>query len=358
MSSSENAVRALVTGAGAPGIAGTLHALRRNPDQIPVFTLGVDVDANPAGRHLTDAFAEVPRPEDAGYAGKMLELCERYDIGVVVPQTTAETLFFSRQRAAFERKGVAVVVCGDAEAVGRANDKWQLNLLFGALGLPRPDCVLVDRMSELAAAAGQLGYPQRNVVIKPPNSNGMRGLRILAETAGNAESFFADKPDGSRTTLEELARTLGPGPFPSLMVCSLLPGEEYSVDIFADDERLVCVPRKRLRIRSGISFHTRIDLRADIEEIVRPVVRELRLAGVFGFQFKLDAEGRPAILECNPRIQGTMVASMAAGVNVIWMGVCHALKIPYRAPPQLRDGGEFLRYWGGVLVNESGAEPI
>ena len=52
--------RILITGAGAPGIRGTLYALRQGDR--PVYTVGTDVNEWAVGQHLTDAFHPVPPP--------------------------------------------------------------------------------------------------------------------------------------------------------------------------------------------------------------------------------------------------------------------------------------------------------
>jgi carbamoyl-phosphate synthase large subunit len=349
--SSAEPLRLLVTGAGAPGIVGTLHALRHNPDGAEVFVLGVDLTAHAAGRALCDAFELVPKPSDAAYAETLLAHCRKHRIGLIVPQTTAETLYYAANRALFERAGVKVMVCGDTEAVTCANDKYLLAGLFEKLSLPYPRNELAKTTAAVAAAAKRLGYPERNVVVKLPNSNGSRGLRILSSVHADLDTFLNDKPNVGTVALEEFTAMLEGQTFPPLMVCEYLPGVEYSVDVFADGETVVSIPRVRLQIRSGISFWNRIELREDMQEASAKIAAALGLRGVFGFQFKLNDRGEPAILECNPRIQGTMVASMAAGVNVIWLGVCAALGRPYSIPASLRNGGEFRRLWGGVLVD-------
>jgi carbamoyl-phosphate synthase large subunit len=50
------------------------------------------------------------------------------------------------------------------------------------------------------------------------------------------------------------------------------------------------------------------------------LAHELDLKYAFGFQFK---GGK--LLECNPRVQGTMMASTFAGANIIYSAVKYAL---------------------------------
>ena len=69
----------------------------------------------------------------------------------------------------------------------------------------------------------------------------------------------------------------------------------------------------------------------------------------FGFQFKLDENGIPKILESNPRVQGTMVLATIANANVIYLSVKSILEEPYEMP-EIEWGTKLLRYWGGIGV--------
>ena len=53
---SQEPTRIMVTGAGAPGIAGTIWALRNNPENSSVWIMGVDVRDAAVGRYVADDF--------------------------------------------------------------------------------------------------------------------------------------------------------------------------------------------------------------------------------------------------------------------------------------------------------------
>src|SRR5690606_31130353 len=115
-------LRLLVTGAGAPGIRGTLHALRENPDGRAVHVVGVDLDEHAVGRYLADGFHPIPAPESADYLGALRDVCRRERIDLVLPQTTREIAVLSQHRADLETDDVRVMV-SDSAAVRAANDK-------------------------------------------------------------------------------------------------------------------------------------------------------------------------------------------------------------------------------------------
>jgi len=348
----------LVTGAGAPGLPGTLYALRKNPDGKPVRVIGVDTQSEVAGRFLVDKFYRVPAPEDNAYVESMLEICRSETVDVVLPQTTREIARLSRSKKSFEDEGFGVMVSGSS-AIEAANNKWTLIKLSEELQIPCPAAQLARSEAELIDGVRALGYPERSVVVKPPVSNGMRGVRILRSEPWDVPRFLAEKPDGLEISLDELLRILRRGPgWPELIVMEYLPGAEYSVDAFAGEKMAMALPRLRQTIRSGITFRCRSEFRDDISRHALELARALGLQYAFGFQFKLDESGIPKILECNPRVQGTMVASAFSGANVIWWGVRELLGEPLEVAPEPIKPACFLRFWGGVGVSGDFVEAI
>ncbi|MFL6352713.1 MAG: ATP-grasp domain-containing protein [Bryobacteraceae bacterium] len=348
----------LITGAGAPGIRGTLYALRRNPDKVEIRTVGIDTKQDVVGRYLVDQFYDVPAPESSDYIPAMLKICRQEAIDLVLPQTTREIAILSQQKQAFGEHGIAVMVASGS-AVAAANDKGEILDHFAALGLPHPRFYRAATEQEVVEYSRQLGYPKHPVVVKPPVSNGMRGLRVLMEDAWNVERFLKEKPAGTEIALSELLQILRRGNrWPDLLVTEYLSGSEYSVDAFIGRNTSVAIPRLRRAIRSGISFENEIEYRADVAEYTLQAGRHLGLTGAFGFQFKLDENGVAKVLECNPRVQGTMVASLFSGVNVIWLAVKEALgEAPAEIPP-LRRPAQFYRFWGGLGVYDGGSHEI
>ena len=342
----------LITGVGAPGTRGTLYCLKNNSSGQLVRTVGVDISVDPVGRYLVDSFAVVPAPEEEHYTRRILQFCEAENVQIIIPQTTREIDRLSRDRSLFIDAGVKVMVAGHQELLV-ANNKLSTMRAFESAGLPVPTYHVASSTEDIRVAATELGYPERPVVVKMPVSNGMRGLRILRQQPLSFKEFAADKPDSATTTLDEFCRMVETAhSLPRLLVCEYLPGDEYSVDAFRGALMEVAVARRRVVIRSGISFVTDVESDSDIENQTLRGAEVLGLSGVFGFQFKRDCDGRARLLECNPRVQGTMVASALAGVNVIWMGVQEILGNRVDHEPIMAKQARFMRFWGGLGVHD------
>lgn len=357
MTSEHDDLTILLTGVGAPGTRGTLYCLKNNPSGQAVRTAGVDISADPVGRYMVDAFAVMPAPEEATYTTKLLQFAAAENVQIIIPQTTREIDRLSKDLPLFSDAGIKVMVAGRQELLA-ANNKLSTLRAFESAGLPVPAYRVASSTEALRAAAAELGYPGRPVVVKLPVSNGMRGLRILRQQPPSFKSFVSDKPDSATTTLDEFCRMCETAPsLPELLLCEYLPGDEYSVDAFRGALTEVAVPRRRVVIRSGISFVTDVEPDSNIEGQTLTGAEVLGLSGVFGFQFKRDCDGRARLLECNPRVQGTMVASALAGVNIIWMGVREILGYVDHKPVMPKPV-RFTRFWGGLGVHDGAVTEI
>ena len=353
-------VTILVTGVGAPGTRGTFYSLKNNEDKTRIKIIGTDIKEDVIGKYWADSFYNVPAPESEDYISRVNEICSKESVDVIVPQTTRETAVFSRKTAEVS----SPVTVSESSAIERANNKFELLKVCKKLGVPIPRYYLSQSLDELIDHVEALGYPGKPVVVKPLVSFGSRGFRVLREdTSWNTKRFLSEKPNASEITLDDLARILSKHDnehqgFPQLLVTEFLPGKEYTIDAFRGRDASVAIPRLRKEIVNGISFRTSLEFRKDLMEYSLRAATELDLRYAFGFQFKLDHKDVPKVLECNPRVQGTMVASYFSGANVIWMSVREALGLPVHPPNTPFHPSEFYRFWGGFSVSDSGLAEI
>jgi carbamoyl-phosphate synthase large subunit len=291
-------VRVLVTGAGGPSAVGIIRSLIREPR---VMVHAGDIDPNAAGLYLVPADRRVllPRGEDAGFAGVLLEWCRSAGIDVLYPTVDQELLPVARAREAFARAGVAVVLA-DERALATCLDKWALyQACVGRLPVPRTE--LLDAGFEPRAWEGP-------VVVKPRRGSGSRGVQVLDDAGG----LVGLPRDGS------------------LLLQELLPGDEHSLDVLASPTGTIgaVVPRLRLKVDSGIAVAARTIQDPVLIELGRDIVRTIGLGWVSNVQVRADRKGRPRLLEVNPRFPGTMPLTIEAGVDMPRISLAMALGAP------------------------------
>ena len=344
-------LRVIVTGAGAPGIKGTIFSLKNNPDSREIYFVGTDANESVVGKYLCDDFRVVPSAIFAEkYLYVMLKLCEELKINVLIPQNTSELILLSQKKSFFEAIGTKVLV-SNQKSIESTNNKYEFLKICKSLSIPVPEFYLVNNITDLKKSAGKLGWPQKKIVVKPPVSNGSRGVRVIDENINLKNAFYNEKPSTLITQMSSLVNILG-AEFPELIVSEYLPGAEYTVDLLRTKDQIIAIPRKRELIRSGITFNGSLVKHSDIILQSNKISEVANLEYCFGFQFKENYDGVPSILECNPRIQGTMVLSTIAGANLIYGSLKYLLneKIPVF---EIDWNAQLLRYWGGIGISNN-----
>jgi len=306
-------ITVLVSASGAPGTAALLRALRENGER-EVRLVGTDMSERAIGRHLCDAFHLVPPGSDPAFADAVLEICEREGVDAVLPQSSFDLAGLAAARERFE----IPVLVSSPETVRRSNDKAETYALLKRLGLPGPDFRRVRGASGVAAAARELGYPERPLCFKPVFSSGSRGFRVLDPSVDRAHQLLHERPGSVAMRLEEAVELLPDEDGPDLLVMELATGGERTIDGIADGRRIVLGhPKTRESMRAGLAMYfVTLDDPA-LMEIAERLVAELEIEHFFNIQLVGEQ-----VIEINPRISTIVYQE---DLNIPWLGVRRAL---------------------------------
>ena len=360
MSVLDRAVTVLFVSVGNEALHGFVDDLRARAPRWRL--LGVDVRDDAAGLFRCDAWSLVPRRRDPAFWPAMRALIDRERVDVVHPLATDDQDLFAGPDVR-DRLGVPVVV-SSAEAVAAANHKVAL---FRRLA-DRPH--LLPAHLEVADAAGAVEALRRLVsqhgaaLLKADGGTGGAGLLLVGTPAADpapatgrafvplaeVEAALADGGPLARRAVPALFDASG---WPRQAV-AWLPGDEYSVDVLADNgETLAAVVRVRTRAVGGLALTSRVVEAPDVEAAAREVVAAVGLSYVANVQFRRDAGGVPRLLEINPRIPGTIGLTVAAGCNLPLAALALALGERLALPPP-RLGLAGYRFQGLVLQPGAG----
>lgn len=83
----------MITGAGAPGAYGIIKSLR-NTDIVEKI-IGIDIKANISNEKFLDKFIQGPNHSDVSFSNKILEICFKNNINIIIPLVTSELESFS-----------------------------------------------------------------------------------------------------------------------------------------------------------------------------------------------------------------------------------------------------------------------
>ncbi|MGB0095194.1 MAG: ATP-grasp domain-containing protein [Solirubrobacteraceae bacterium] len=278
----------------------------------------VAADPNPLApaRYAADHHVAVPRIEDSGYVPALRELCERHNLGAVVPLTDLDIEVLAHARAA----GQLPAFVPDPEIARATFDKYEAHLLLERLGLPSPPTVLPGEAVD--------NYP---VMVKPRQGSGARSIHRADDR--RAAEFFVDY-------VKE-----------PTMVQRFMDGQEFSIDCLSDlrGRCLNAIPRTMIESRGGESIKGTVIADDELIDLARRVVEALGVRGPCTVQVFRDKDIGIGITDVNTRFGGAFPAPMYAA-------------LPGRSYPQLivrmargeeiephigqfRDGVTFTRYF-------------
>jgi carbamoyl-phosphate synthase large subunit len=262
-----------------------LKSLSADPS---VRLIAADMDPWAAGLYLVppEARTLIPAGLDPGFADAALARCVAMGVDVLIPTVDAELRPLGRARADFRRAGIELLLAPD-QALDICLDKLALaECCAGQVPVPR-----TERYDQ--ADPESWTYP---VIVKPRTGSGSRGISLVESS-------------------QALARLDASADF---LIQEFLPGEEYSIDVLADaaGHVVASVPRVRERVDSGVSVAGRTLHDGELERFGAAVATATGLTYIANVQFRRDAAGRPALLEVNPRVPGTLPLTVASGVDM------------------------------------------
>jgi predicted ATP-grasp superfamily ATP-dependent carboligase len=266
--------RVLITGAGGP--AGRVLAAQLKSRDIPF--LGADHRELPAGAGFTAV--RVPPATDPEMVPVLRRLVAREGIDLVIPTASDELVPLSAARAGFGRD-VRVIV-GDPGAVALANDKlftaWQLR----SAGVPVPRFGVPGDFADAAAAMEAVD----GAAVIRPRASCHEGTLTLID--GSRHVDWPALPNGQ-------------------IVQEYIPGMEYLAMVFGTPARNGAAPFVIVAERTAGGDGSAAVRRAmageavDFGNVGMAAVRSLGLTGPVEVKVRRRADGRPVVLEVNPR---------------------------------------------------------
>jgi carbamoyl-phosphate synthase large subunit len=248
--------------------------------------VATDMSAMSAAYHRADAHELVPRCTDPDFVPVMLDLCQRHDIGLVVPTIDTELPALAAARDRFAEIGTRAVVAPPA-AIDICSDKRRTHEWLVAEGFPT---VAQATAAEVLAAPDDWAFP---LIAKPARGSASIGVRKI-------------------DAVDDLA-----GIADDIVVQALAPGHEYTVDVYVDLAGTVieAVPRRRIEVRAGEVSKGRTE-RHDAAMKVAGRVAE-RLDGLRGpMNVQIFCEGEDVnVIEINPRFGGGYPLAHHAGAR-------------------------------------------
>jgi carbamoyl-phosphate synthase large subunit len=293
---------------------------------IPGRVLAMEISTMAAAFHDADAGILVPHCLDADFVPRVLEVCAQERINLLIPTIDTELPIYAAHRDDFAAIGTHVVI-SSVEVVEICADKRRTHAFLTAHGLP----TVHQRTLEEGIDAA-MHFP---LIVKPAVGSSSVGVRTVA----NKEQLDASWGECD------------------LIVQSIAPGREYTIDVYIDEHGACqcAVPRRRIEVRAGEVSKAATARSPELRGIARDVVSALPGArGVITIQVFFDpTRGQVNVIEINPRFGGGYPLSLAAGADFPrWLVEAALGRHPEIDPDAWLDGMLMLRYDDAIFLRD------
>lgn len=291
-------IKVLLTACGCPGASTLIRMLRANGERT-IEILGVDMDAEAAGRFMVDRFFRVPPvTETAAYLERMLEITAQEAPDVLLPEGSFEVPILADQQAAFEALGTRVLV-SSPESIRLANNKFEMYQALQGAGIPLPRYGWPRSLDEFVALAEDLGFPQRAVAFKPHVAKGSRGFRIIDPAVNRRQLLMDYKPNSRYMAMDEFINIFRQETdFPDFLLMEKLEGEETTADsLCLEGVELLTTIKTVEQARWGVIVRGELIRAEHLVAQTRQILARIALSYNVNLQFIGEV-----LIEINPRV--------------------------------------------------------
>lgn len=315
----------MMSASGSQFAPGIIKCFKNNGER-EITVIGGDMSSDPTNKCLVDKFYMVPAVKDPTYADTILEICKKEKVDIFVPQMSAELPILLANIERFDDAGIKVSMTRN-ENLNVANNKLKLFDFMKENEIPVSKYSVIKSMDDFDRAIRAVGYPEKPVCVKMTEGSGARGVRVIDASKSRYHIFAYEKPDSFFISYEDMKKTLEEADeFPELMVMEYLSGDEYDVDLVADDGNILYMAGRRNPVMvMSITQESVLEKNEEAYRIAESVVKKLKLDGNIGIDFKFAEDGSCRLLEINPRIDATVSIFAAGGLNLPYLQVKHLL---------------------------------
>lgn len=318
-------VTVMMSASGSQFAPGIIKCFKDNGER-EIRVVGGDMSTDPTNKYLVDKFYKVPAVKDPTYADTLLDICKKEKVDIFFPQMSAELPVLLENISRFDDAGIKVSITRN-DSLYIANNKLKLFEFMKENNIPVSKFAVISSLDGFDKAIREVGYPEKPVCVKLTESSGARGVRVIDDSKSRYHIFAHEKPDSFYISYEDMKKTLEDADeFPELMVMEYLSGDEYDVDLIADNGKVLYMAGRRNPVMvMSITQESILEKNEEAYRIAEQVVEKLGLDGVIGIDYKFAEDGSCRLLEINPRIDATVSVFAAGGLNLPYLQVKHLL---------------------------------
>lgn len=351
-------VTVLVTCVASQVIPSVIQLIRNHP-LFDVRVIGIDTrrEDESVGASFCDAFYQAPMGDAPGYGMAVEEIIRREGVRFIYPGSDEEVRTIAGIQDRLGEKYGCKLASSREETVVLASDKLAMLKFLEERGVATPKFAEPQNVSDIRRMAGEIGFPDIELVMKPKVSRGSRGLHIVRREVDPKQAFY--RRDSSDITLDQLIGFFEayPAEVCKFVMMEYLPGDKYSSDVLASKGAAAAIvtrcngPVPKLNPPTQLAD---IVFDEDVRAYAEAVARTLGVDYFIQVETGRDREGKVKYIETNPRLDATLSITTGLGLNYYHELLTYAMTGSFS--PRLNDRPlpaprlRYFRYWQHIFT--------
>lgn len=273
-------------------------------------------------KHHSGFFSHVIDEFDRNRLNVILNLAKQLKVDIILPidQPTIRLISMYREEV---QSVASLPPLAPPDTIDIASDKWRLTEILTKARIPFPKTILFQGEAVDEHKLTQLSFP---VLTKPLDSAGGTGIKFF-DNLSSLIAYLNHETHPKKLVIQSFVRGYD-------LICNVLcqDGEIKAHTI----QRGIRPGAKRFEPPSSYEFIRQEQVYNNTEKLMRA----LKFSGIACIDLRYDeVKNETAVLEVNPRYWGSVVASLAAGINFPYLACQLGMNLDFPKPAY-----ELVRY--------------
>tara|TARA_B100000029_G_scaffold18050_2_gene18359 strand:+ start:686 stop:1744 length:1059 start_codon:yes stop_codon:yes gene_type:complete len=310
-------VNLLITSSGGVWTRNLVYQINKKSIYGTIKIHATDIKKDLKIKNFVDSFHQVPKSKNVNYIRKIIDIVKKKSIELIIPGSDEEAIQLSISKKKLKKAG-ANLACVDYKYLKFFKDKLSTYKKLDKVKIRKSLWKKALTANQLKLIVSNFLESKKEVVIKPAYSRGGRDITVIRNNFKNKiiSKNFGRERHISREHFfrKEYKKYLKKMP---VIVMERLFEPTYDLDLLAWNGKLIkCVLRKRIGAQ-GIKGNIIEKSKKKIQIYAKKLVKTFRLSWLYDCDIMLNKNSEPVMMELNPRVSGSLYASLAAGVPLI-----------------------------------------
>lgn len=260
---------------------------------------------------------------------KINEFCTEKNIDIIIPSDIESSFFLSKFKNNLICKTFPIA---DKKNLEILNNKWLFYNFLLNLNILTPGTVLINREKDKKNIKG--GFMEFPVILKPLNKGGGEGVEKIEDQ-------------------NQLLKVILSSKYSQLIKQKFIAGQDIDLSVLAINGKIIA-HTIQIRKKEGIEFLED----KKILDIGKKIISKLRYNGLVHFDMRKDFQNSIYMVEANPRIWASIVASLIIGTDFIGMGLKKVQKSIILKPRLIQSKYLWPRYSLYRFITQKGSRKV